>query len=471
MKRKKFIRGAAALGVSGTAVKCLGALYRVPVVALVGCYGLGIYQSTYAFYAFIVTLCSAGVASCLSKQTAERLAAGDRGDGVARAYARLFFRIGIAGGIAVAVFPLFFRGTSYAGYALLAPAVPAVCISCVLCGKTQGAGDMYPSAASEVIGQIVKICFGLLFCLFLRRKPHLAARALCLAVTIAAWGETAALLFFEKRRKGRTVGRIFPLFSDKKIDVFLKNDEGIGGDIAKFCTDDFAGRKTIARERIAAKSILSFTLPVAFAAAMLPLTAFAESLLLPNLMRGYVPSPVAAYGLFAGGAVCLSHLPATLCRGVATAAIPDLSAAAMRTGFAGAKKKVLYSAALTLFVAVPVCAGLCVFAPIAVKILFRSLSAEERETMIACVRISAAGMPLFAAAQTLSSCMTALNEQKASAACWGVACLSRLLFDLIFVGALKFSAIGAAIAEVGCNFVAFFLISSYNIIVFKKARR
>lgn len=65
-------------------------------------------------------------------------------------------------------------------------------------------------------------------------------------------------------------------------------------------------------------------------------------------------------------------------------------------------------------------------------------------------------------AQTLSSCLTALGKQRGAAACWGVACLSRILFDLVFAGVLKFSAKGAAAAESLCYFVAFFLILLYN---------
>ena len=108
MKRKTFLRGAATLGVSGAAVKFLGALYRVPLVAFIGCYGLGIYQSSYAFFAFISTLCSAGIASALSKQVADLRARGVSAVPVVSDYLRLFVRAGLIGGLAVAVFPLVF---------------------------------------------------------------------------------------------------------------------------------------------------------------------------------------------------------------------------------------------------------------------------------------------------------------------------------------------------------------------------
>ena len=172
MKRKTFLRGAATLGISGAAVKFFGALYRVPLVAFIGCYGLGLYQSSYAFFAFISTLCSAGIASALSKQVADSRARGVSAAPVVSDYLRLFVRTGLIGGLTVAVFPLVFhaaRGESYtAGYFFLAPAVPIVCVSSVLCGAFQGADDMLPTAASEIAGQIAKIALGLLFCAVLK---------------------------------------------------------------------------------------------------------------------------------------------------------------------------------------------------------------------------------------------------------------------------------------------------------------
>ena len=223
---------------------------------------------------------------------------------------------------------------------------------------------------------------------------------------------------------------------------------------ARFLCGRVSGEKT--------RRILAFTLPVTLSAAVLPLTAFAESMLLPSLFKRYAENPLALYGLFAGGAACISHLPVTLCRGVGAAAIPDLSAEIGKNGAAGCGGKISYACLLTLAVAVPAGALMYLFAPLAAKLLFRSLAAEEKAMLTACVRISAAGAVFLSLAQTLSSCLTALGKQRGAAACWGVACLSRILFDLVFAGVLKFSAKGAAAAESLCYFVAFFLILLYN---------
>lgn len=444
MKRKTFLRGAATLGISGAAVKFLGALYRVPLVAFIGCYGLGIYQSSYAFFAFISTLCSAGIASALSKQVADLRARGGSVVPIVSDYLRLFVRAGLIGGLAVAVFPLVFhaaRGEAYtAGYFFLAPAVPIVCVSSVLCGAFQGADDMLPTAASEIAGQIAKITLGLLFCAVLKGNATKAAAFLCLAVTLSVLAEDFTLIFFRKKRRG---------IGETNGDFCEMPHTG-----ARFLCGRVSGGKT--------KQILAFTLPITLSAAVLPLTAFAESMLLPSLFKRYAENPIALYGLFAGGAACLAHFPVTLCRGVGAAAIPDLSAEIKTNGGAACGKKISYACFLTLAAAVPACALLSLFAPLAAKILFRSLSDGEKSLLIACVRIGAAGAVFLSLAQTLSACLTAQGRQRGAAACWGIACLSRVLFDLVFAGALKLSAKGAAIAESLCYFVAFLLILLYN---------
>ena len=444
MKRKTFLRGAATLGISGAAVKLLGALYRVPLVALIGCYGLGLYQSSYAFFAFVSTLCSAGIASALSKQVADLRAKGASASPIVSDYLQIFVRAGLIGGAAVAVFPLVFhaaRGETYAaGYFFLAPAVPIVCVSSVLCGAFQGADDMFPTAASEIAGQIAKIAIGLLLCALLKANAAKAAVFLCLAVTLSALIENITLIFLRKKRRG---------IGETNGDFYEIPHTG-----ARFLRGRAFDGKT--------GKILGFTLPITLSAAVLPLTAFVESMLLPSLFKRYAENPLALYGLFAGGAACLAHFPVTLCRGVGAAAIPDLSAEIKKNGAAACGKKISYACLLTLAVAVPACALLYLFAPLAAKILFRSLSAGERALLISCVRIAAAGAVFSALAQTLSACLTAQGRQRGAAACWGIACLSRVLFDLVFAGALKLSAKGAAIAESLCYFVAFLLILLYN---------
>lgn len=439
MKRKTFVRGAAVAGVSGVAVKALGAMFRIPLITLIGCYGLGLYQRTYAFYAFAVTLCSAGITSALSKQTAELRALKKSERPLIKAYFCLFFWVGVCGGVLLAVFPLFVNGAreSATAYAALAPAVPIACIASVQNGGFQGADNMLPSAVSEVAAQAVKIIFSLLFCLLFKNDVKRAVTMLCFAATLSVGAECLTLFCFKK--KSSAIGENL-LFAP------------------------------VSRE-YGAKKILSFTLPVTLSAATLPFTGFIESLLLPRLLAAYEANPTALYGLFSGTAASISLLPATLCRGVAAAAIPDLSAEAKQNGAAACGKKIAYACFLNAAVALPACACLFAFSPLAIKILFSSLTPQEQAVLVCCIRTALPGVLFYSLAQTLSAGLTALNRPRVGAACWGTACLFRLFLDLLLVGAAKFSVNGAAIAEVGEYFLAFLLILLYNLSVFRGEKR
>ena len=433
------MRGAAIAGASGVAVKALGAALRIPLIALIGCYGLGLYQKTYAFYAFAVTLCSAGIPSALSKQTAEARVDRMGGQSPFRAYLRLFLLVGACGGALVAAIPIAYgaRGNAAAAYAVLAPAVPLACVASTLCGDFQGRENLLPPAVSEVAAQAVKIVFSLLFCLTLRNDAGRAVTALCLAATLSVGAECATLLCFKKKRR----------HAEKPL----------------LCAPDY--------REYGVKRIMSFTLPVMLSAAVLPFTGYIESLLLPRLFGAYVADATALYGLFAGAAASISHLPATLCRGVAAAAIPDLSAEVKRNGVAACGKKIAYACFLNVAVALPACACLFAFSPLAVKLLFSSLAPQEQAMLTECIRIASPGVLFYSLAQTLSACLTALNQPKTAAACWGTACLFRLLLDVLLAGAAKFSVNGAAIAEVGGYFLAFFLILLYNLSVIRREKR
>lgn len=439
MKRKNFVRGAAVAGASGVAVKALGAALRIPLIALIGCYGLGLYQRTYAFYAFTVTLCSAGITSALSKQTAEIRACGGSDAPLAKAYLKLFLLIGACGGALLTLLPLFVSGARINGaaYAVLAPAVPLACVASVLGGKYQGGGNMLPSAVSEVAGQTAKILFSLLFCFLFNESVPRAVTTLCLAATLSVGAECLTFLCFKKRT-------------------------------CVTANNPLSARVT---QAYSAKRILSFTVPVTLSAATLPFTGFIESLLLPRLFGAYETDPTALYGLIAGAAASISHLPATLCRGVAAAAIPDLSAEVKKNGVSAGGRKIAYACFLNAAAALPACACLFAFSPLAVKILFPSLAPQEQFALVACIRISSPGVLFFSLAQTLSACLTALGRPRGAAACWGTACLLRLFLDLLLAGAARFSVYGAAIAEVGGYFLAFCLILLYNLSVIRGEKR
>ena len=67
MNKRAFLRDAAVISAGGFVAKAMGAAYRIPLMALIGSIGLGVYQMVYPLYAIMLTLTSSALPSALSR--------------------------------------------------------------------------------------------------------------------------------------------------------------------------------------------------------------------------------------------------------------------------------------------------------------------------------------------------------------------------------------------------------------------
>ena len=67
MKNKKIYLGAFIIAIGGFLTKIAGAIYRVPLTALLGAEGLGVYQMAFPVYTLLLDVSSAGVPSALAR--------------------------------------------------------------------------------------------------------------------------------------------------------------------------------------------------------------------------------------------------------------------------------------------------------------------------------------------------------------------------------------------------------------------
>lgn len=76
-KKRSFVYGAALLGISGVIVKVLGAVFRIPLVSVIGSEGMGYYNMAFPIYSLLIVISTAGLPVAVSKMVAERMAKGD----------------------------------------------------------------------------------------------------------------------------------------------------------------------------------------------------------------------------------------------------------------------------------------------------------------------------------------------------------------------------------------------------------
>ena len=422
-----FLKNAAVVSLGGLAAKAIGVVYRIPLANMLGGYGAGLYQMAYPLFCLMLTFSSVGIPAVVARAVAAECAAGRSGQSVLRAALKLFALLGLGGAamlgaLALPVSALQGERALAQCYLALAPAVLFVALIAVLRGYWQGRGVMSPTALSEVVEQGVKVGAGLLFAARFPHDPVSAARGALFAVTVS---EAVALLFL----------LLFPREKERFLRV----------------------------RRTETGTLLFAALPVMASAALLPLSQMLDSVLIVRLLACHTSRAVSLYGLFAGSALSLVNLPATLCSGLAAASVPSIAAC-----FAGGERekgreRAMTALLLCLGLALPCAVVLFAFAPLAVRLLYPALPAGDAALLVRLLRLSSVSAATLAAVDLLAACLTAMGLAKRAALSMLLAVLVKAGLQLLLVGNASYGILGAAVAANGCYLVAFFLDLFYTV--------
>ena len=426
MKHLKFFKNAAIISLGGLLAKGIGALYRIPLANLLGSYGEGLYHMAYPLFCLMLTLSSAGIPTVVARAVAAERAAGREGD--LRPALGLFALLGAFASLLMCLLasPVA-RMQGDAGlagcYLALAPAVLPVALLAVLRGYWQGRSEMTPTALSEIVEQVVKAGAGLLLASRFPTDPLRAAQAALFAVTLS---EAAALCFLAVRPRER--------------------------------------RRMLSVRRKGRGSVLLFSaLPVMANAALMPLSQMLDSVLVVRLLSRHTTRAVHLYGLFAGSAVSLVSMPATLCCGLVAAAVPTVAACMAQGREEEGRRRALFALAVTLALALPCAAGLLALAPWIVRLLYPALNAEDAALLVRLLRLLSVSAATLAAVDTLSACLTAMGLARRAALSMLAAVAVKAALQWLLVGVPALGITGAAIASNACYLVAFFLDLFYTV--------
>lgn len=426
MKHSRFFKNAAIISLGGLLAKGIGALYRIPLANLLGGYGEGLYHMAYPLFCLMLTFSSAGIPTVVARTVAAERASG-RGGGTLAAALKIFAALGTFAALMMALLAVpVARLQGDEGlvgcYLALAPAVLPVALLAVLRGWWQGQGEMFPTAISEIVEQLVKAGAGLLLASRYAGDPIRAARAALLAVTVS---EVVALLFLSVRAREK--------------------------------------RRTLAVHQWGGGMLLVSALPVMANAALMPLSQMLDSVLVVRLLSRSTTRAVNLYGLFAGSALSLISLPATLCYGLVAAAVPAVASCMAKGERGEGRRRALFALAVTLALALPCGAGLLLLAPYLVGMLYPALSAQDATLLTNLLRLMSVSAASLAAVDTLSACLTAMGLARRAVLSMLIAVVVKALLQVVLVGGTPLGIMGAAIATNGCYLVAFFLDLFYTV--------
>ena len=194
-KKQNFLQGTAMLALATAIVKVIGALYKIPLNAIIGTQGFGYYSTAYEIYAVLLMISTAGLPVAMSRMISQASALGHNNQ-IRRIYATcrtIFLILGISGSLLMTVFcrqlaAFQNQPDAWAAIGCLGPCMLLICIMSTFRGYFQGQSNMLPTSVSQVIEAVVKLVVGIGLALVMLRATNsvsLAAGGAILGVTVS----------------------------------------------------------------------------------------------------------------------------------------------------------------------------------------------------------------------------------------------------------------------------------------------
>jgi stage V sporulation protein B len=401
MAKKTFLYGAIILTVSGIIAKILGAVFRIPLVNIIGDDGMAYYNGAYPVYVLLLTVSIAGTPVAISRMVSEKIAFEDYYS-AHRIFKVVLTAMCIVGIVLFAV--LFFGAGKITGmmnslgdavYAMraLAPALFFVSVLAVFRGYFQGMQNMKPSAVIQVVEQFFRVGFGLSLAVFFlgRGKEFAAAGATFGATAGSAAGLGIAILIYRSMRKQNT----FSMHLRESRRRHLREQ----------------GRPMPASKILS--KFLVIAIPIMIGAAIMPIMNNIDLWIVTARLAksGMEPEAIRSlYGQLTGMAGPLINLPQVITQAIAISLVPTVVTAYKTRDRDFLQHNIVLSVRTTLIVALPCTVGLLVLAEPIMKLLYmRQISAAI--SAAPSLAILSVGVVFLASIQTLTGVLQGVEKQ------------------------------------------------------------
>ena len=429
--KKNFVGGAVVIAVTAVAAKAIGALYRIPLTAVIGAEGIGMYQLIFPVYALFITLTSGAASASVSRLVAETLAKGENPSRYLKTALAVFSAAGAAGALLLAALSgtiagLQGNGLAVAGYFALSPAVFFVAVSSAMKGYYQGFMEMRPSAFVQIAEQLLKLVIGLMLSRYFFKFGLAAAVAgAALGVTLSEIGGAVFLSACMPLLKGKTAG-LSP------------------------CRDNCA------------KKIVSLSVPILLGGITIPAGFFVDSLIMVNLLKYTGLSTAAAtaqYGLLSGTVSSIVNMPSVIIVALAVAVMPTVSKSRTDRDLEAVILKSATSIKLALIVGLPATVLCFALADNILPLLYPTLGAAEIKLAAVLLKISSLGIAASAQMYILNALLQALDKTYVPLKNMLAALAVKTVITVTVT--LKAGIAGAAIAVVVMNVLTTILNANY----------
>lgn len=306
--KRGLIYSAFVLAIGSILAKFVGVFLKVPLVNIVGDYGMGLYQLPYPIYTTILTFSMTGFSLAISRMISFYQSQGEYYI-LQKVFDMSLCMILIISFLFTTTYLLFadtiistfkWPSDSYLPYISLAPAIFIVSVQSVFRGLFNGLKEMDKTAISQIIESLLRVIVGLILCSFmLRYGLEYAVSGALLGASIGALFSLTYLVIMYKRRR-RLLGKAINHSFKRKINHSI----------------------------MIIKELLINTIYFSLSSFLISFISIIDSLLYPYFMNianySYrVTSEL--FGIFSGKVMTLIHVPLTFSVSMAVSLIPYIS--------------------------------------------------------------------------------------------------------------------------------------------------
>ncbi len=443
-KGVSFMKNVLLLMLSEIVVKVLGLVYRLVITNIEGFgdAGLGYYSSGYQIYALLLTLCSIGIPSVISKLVSERLAVGNNygAQRIFKTALKLFTGIGL-----VLSLGLFFGADLIAtkilnvpdvAYVLrvLAPAIVFVAMSAVFRGYFSGQQNMNPTSVTQILEQFLNCVLTILFVYALvGKEPYIMAAGGNLSTTLSIIITFLYLITYYKNNKVEV---------DKNQDI---SEEA---------------KKT---NREIAKTILALSIPVTIGSVISVISSVIDTATVSNCIQQAFSSLVTGgkevleqIAMEKTGILSkvdnLTNLPIAINLAFSTALVPAISESIAKKEYNVASKRLSFSILASIIIIIPCAIGYICLSDQILNLIYPN--APDGGIVL---KLSSIAMIFVALSQTINGGLYGINKPLIPALALAIGAVIKLVLNLILVSNPSINILGAPISSIICQIIAFII--------------
>ncbi|MBK5253971.1 MAG: polysaccharide biosynthesis protein [Peptostreptococcaceae bacterium] len=438
----KFLAGTATLAITGLVIKLLGAFFRIPLTNLIGEDGMAYYGVAYPIYSLFVVLSTTGLPVAISKMVSERVAHENYGGAhkVFRVSIMVLSLIGFlsflicyfgAGAIAEAV------GNSGAELSIkaISPALLIVPIVSSFRGYFQGRQDMRPTAASQLIEQIVRVAVGLsLSFVFIKTSLEAAAAGATFGATAGSVGGLLMIfiIYFVKR---------------KKIHKQINTNE-----------IEYESYKKIL------KQMFLIAIPITIGSTIMPIMMNIDTAIIMNRLQATgwsLGEATSLFGILSGYCNSLIQFPQVFTNAVAVSIVPAIAASYAKNDNEGLKLSTKLGLRTIMLIGFPSFVGMLVLSK-PILLLLYPMQIEGATQAVPTFMILSIEIVFLSAVQTFTGILQGVSKMNIPVINLAIAAAVKLVVTYYLVGIPALNIKGAAIGTV-CAFVVACVLDYYAV--------